>query len=894
MIPPDVVLFTWLDVEEVLHRIQSEGSWPPWVQSTRAYWDSLEVTVDTGKQIEANQWLYRCFEPRISKAVDESTATLSIILESSGQVKRLLPVSIIESDEQRPKQGFIPSFSRRPILQHPAESIAHPKRMPAGHPPVVAFHSFKGGVGRTLHAISFALAMSDKGKRVLLIDGDTEAPGISWLLQKRLPTLPFSFADLLALAHEDPSESNDIAIRIAADQLQSSHLDNIFALPAFRSMQRFTTLDIRPEHLLKGASDPFILTSLLGRLGAWLQVDAVVMDLRAGLSELSSGLLLDPRVYRVFVSTLASQSLFGTEKVLGLVGRLAPSIEEDHPLPALILNQIPSDALESDAVGSAHRRLLESAEAFVSHYSDPDEHLKDIPVLQSAFNAGLLVLSGGWEDACLQIRRCGLTETVKPLLSWIPSYLTSNEQTVQPDLTRKRNSLRQQAVMLQYAERGEGEDFLPISPLKRLVSDHRVSVPISVMVGAKGAGKTYTFLQLARRKSWRAFGQGAGYKDVNSDALIAPLLESANLFGTAKDIADAARKATIKDLHFGDACDYTVLTDYIRDSIADHVHAGKWREIWLDAIAWSLGYKVREIGAGLDLSDALSAKGKRVIVLVDGLEDLFQSFSSKEAEQIALRSLLQEVPDWLRQQPQRSIGLLVFVRQDMLVSAVRQNAPQLVAKYEPYALKWSDLEALRLVTWIAVKADAIRSIDAEGLQQLSEAELKEELVPVWGRKLGLDHSREGRSAEWVIAALSDLRGQVQARDIVRLIYMSAAKSSGDERWKDRILTPTAIRDSLPECSKEKISEIEKENEPLAKIFSRLRRLSPDAKQIPFTSEQVQLKAEEIKLLEDNGVVVQEASEYYMPEIFRLGLAFSYKRGARPRVLSLARRTVNPE
>ena len=45
----------------------------------------------------------------------------------------------------------------------------------------------------------------------------------------------------------------------------------------------------------------------------------------------------------------------------------------------------------------------------------------------------------------------------------------------------------------------------------------------------------------------------------------------------------------------------------------------------------------------------------------------------------------------------------------------------------------------------------------------------------------------------------------------------------------------------------------------------------------------------MKILEDNGVVIREKDEYYMPEIFRFGLDFTMKAGARPKVLSLARR-----
>ncbi len=97
------------------------------------------------------------------------------------------------------------------------------------------------------------------------------------------------------------------------------------------------------------------------------------------------------------------------------------------------------------------------------------------------------------------------------------------------------------------------------------------------------------------------------------------------------------------------------------------------------------------------------------------------------------------------------------------------------------------------------------------------------------------------------------------------------------------------QDALPECSQEKIAEIQLENTVLKNVFDKLRNLSEDKRTIPFTREQVELSVEEIKILEENGVVFWEKDNYYMPEIFRLGLSFKLTEGKRPAVMALARR-----
>jgi hypothetical protein len=329
--------------------------------------------------------------------------------------------------------------------------------------------------------------------------------------------------------------------------------------------------------------------------------------------------------------------------------------------------------------------------------------------------------------------------------------------------------------------------------------------------------------------------------------------------------------------------------DQLRDWLGEDLHEGEWRDRWLDLIAWSVGYQKDKAGAGRSFPDHLKAQNKRVLVLIDGLEDLFQQIGDSVRQQSSVRALIQEVPTWLEQLPDRMLGIMVFIRRDMVTVAVRQNSAQLMARYEPYALRWDSAEALRLVLWISDKAKIVDAQTVLDIRELNHEELVERLVPLWANKLGKDRSREGRSAEWVIAALSDFRGQIQARDVVRFLSLAAKRSLGITQWSDRVLAPTAIRDAVADCSIEKISEIKQENPAIGRIFEKLRVLPDTERTIPFRSEDVHLDSNELLLLELNGVVVADEGAYYMPEIFRRGLEFRLPSGARPKVLALARR-----
>jgi Mrp family chromosome partitioning ATPase len=52
---------------------------------------------------------------------------------------------------------------------------------------IVTFYSYKGGVGRTFALANLAVLLARRGKRVLLMDWDLEAPGLHRYFKTHLP-----------------------------------------------------------------------------------------------------------------------------------------------------------------------------------------------------------------------------------------------------------------------------------------------------------------------------------------------------------------------------------------------------------------------------------------------------------------------------------------------------------------------------------------------------------------------------------------------------------------------------------------------------------------------------------------------------------------------------------
>src|ERR1035441_6224323 len=95
MIPSDVRLFTWLDVEEVVARAATDVP-PPWLVRASAYWNELTVSVKINHSDSGRQWIREVFDPRITDLQDD---TLGIVLEAVNGDKRVLPVVFEEVDD---------------------------------------------------------------------------------------------------------------------------------------------------------------------------------------------------------------------------------------------------------------------------------------------------------------------------------------------------------------------------------------------------------------------------------------------------------------------------------------------------------------------------------------------------------------------------------------------------------------------------------------------------------------------------------------------------------------------------------------------------------------------------------------------------------------------------
>jgi MinD-like ATPase involved in chromosome partitioning or flagellar assembly len=756
--------------------------------------------------------------------------------------------------------------------------------------PLIAFHSFKGGVGRTLSLLAFVKSLSGMNPsnplKALIVDADIEAPGLTWLAEQRGLNTDMSFLDVLNIMHEavDKSEQEK-AIKFITKKIQESSLripvgnrevDHYF-LPVYRSDFQLMLNGVRPADFLSVLSDKWAIPELFSSIGNALGIDVVLVDLRAGFSEYAAPFIADPRVRRVFVTSTSLQSRKG---LLSVLSRLQKTlIQSQFPSPTVLLSMVPDEISQS--------RLAEyEIELFsvLMNTEEGDDLLSgEANIIRLPFDPGLVHLEG-FDTIDSRLSRTSMSNRIDNLVrEWFPAANITTQTLTVKSRDEFLQSLVKRTSEMENAESNSISSFLTTIPIRNLAKKYHSEIPNCVVLGAKGSGKTFVFLQLLRAGTWENFVSKVNSEMDDNITEVFPLLKSRNFNERVVELRERFEEL---NRSFGIDIDINELekrSDAI-DAFRDTELESQWKTFWRRIILDSLGQnRFETIDA---LNKFLEAKNRRILFIVDGLEDQFQKISESKSEQAAVRALCQGIVEELQMVRNSRIGILVYGRRDIVENAVVQNWGQFYSLYQSFELKWTHVEALRLALWLSSQInESLKPIDVP-IEDATFDLLESRLELLWGSKLGTNAAKEAYSVNWILAALSDLNEQLQARDIVRFLRYAAEGSLRSELFTDRYLIPSAIRRAIQPCSEQKIKEISQEISRVNEIFTKLQSHEVGQRQIPFDLKQFDLSIEDAKVMTQQGYLVKLEDGYYMPEIIRHGLKFSLTRGARPKVLAL--------
>ncbi len=185
-------------------------------------------------------------------------------------------------------------------------------------PPIVAFHSFKGGVGRSTLLAAYAISLAARGKRIAIVDLDLEAPGVGALLGA---TSPRGVLDVLV----DRLATGRITLEGAKVRANLEHPvgDQIIVLPAGLLGRDFLSKLARLDFSTRAPGEPNIVAIATQECLEELKregFDLILLDARAGLHDLAGMAVQRLSHVNVLVFRGTEQHLIGLETTLDIMG----------------------------------------------------------------------------------------------------------------------------------------------------------------------------------------------------------------------------------------------------------------------------------------------------------------------------------------------------------------------------------------------------------------------------------------------------------------------------------------------------------------------------------------------------------------------------------------------
>lgn len=238
-------------------------------------------------------------------------------------------------------------------------------------PPIVVFHAFKGGAGRTTALAGYALACARRGEHVSVVDVDLDAPGVGRLLAAdadgttaRWGTVDF----LLESAAQHPIQ--DYIHVLARPELTGE--GRLEVMPAGLLNEAYLPKLARVDPEVHGSPDQHPLAKLLLALRE-RGTRRILLDGRAGLSP-AAGLLLSGMAHlHVLVATSNAQSLAGLERIVHHLGYDAARRGRPQAECVVVQAMVPESRSAAEPARQAFAAALEAIFREGYYASEPDE-----------------------------------------------------------------------------------------------------------------------------------------------------------------------------------------------------------------------------------------------------------------------------------------------------------------------------------------------------------------------------------------------------------------------------------------------------------------------------------------------------------------------------------------
>ncbi|WP_204152015.1 AAA family ATPase [Leptolyngbya sp. CCY15150] len=699
-------------------------------------------------------------------------------------------------------------------------------------PQIVTFYSFKGGVGRSTALGLVGILLAQRNRRVVIIDFDLEAPGISVLLQPdSLDEQKYGVLDYIYQRFLTPEENVPL-IEDCIRQVELASRGELFLVSAGdydeNYVHKLAELDRRAwQSFYKRQVNP--VKQLLDDIKNYIDPDVILIDARPGFNDTGAVALLDLADTGIVCFSPTDQSFDGLRWVI----KAARKQSKYRGKPDLRFLLTPMPALPEDQLSS----WISKAEDWITdHWGLPGDINVGELYYKILYNPGIAVLPN------LIGAQASLTSDYLPIADAIDASLPEPRNLEPPIVAGNRELILEELTFIASTAQELQAEHIPTifqrtGDFPKFLRDRTWLIR-----GAKGTGKSILFRLFverpneARELSNDEFGLNdhifmAGH---GQSRLGSSILDSQNLASYEQAVGESSWDVFWLNyallqlcINCPDLLDITQIDD-------DLIRFSNQEQLTQSAI---ISWFVRRTQSPLSVPQAiddlriidlwLNEHNKYVWLLYDELDVGFGSGAeSYERRRRALEALLAW---WLESGTAlKRISPKIFLREDIWSNLNFVNKGHYAGR--SLQLKWEESDLWKLVLRQSLQSSSSLSctleqdlgLTLERLEIASLDQLRKGLYPLWGERMG--SGKKAYTYNWVRTRISDTNENCFPRSLILLLQEAVNRESSfsTQYSPEIVLRPKSLIEAFPYVSEQRVDEVRNEYPELRDFLSRMR------------------------------------------------------------------------
>ncbi len=733
-----------------------------------------------------------------------------------------------EAAEEPPEHIQLPLWSDILMAPDPDLPVALDEDSPK-RPLVVTFYSFKGGVGRSTALGLVAGILASRNRRVVMVDFDLEAPGISVLFQTDVENIneeQYGVLDYLHQRYLTPDQ-NIPTIDNCICQINLDTRGELFLVPAGEYnenyIHRLADLDRHTlQSFYRGEINPVqqLITDIKDRLDP----DVILIDARPGFNDTSAIALFDLADTAIICFSPTDQSFEGLRWVVQAVKK-----QRDYQGKPDIRFLLTPIAPVGDEL---QRNWTNRVENWIEdHWGLPVGTKVEELYYKILYNPNIATLSSlvnNVSNSLLDDYR-QIAEVIDASLPDIKSSLT----TTNVEHKKILNELCFQAATAQELEASSIPDiFHRTEDFPKFLSKKNWLIR-----GAKGTGKSLLF-RLFVEQSPTAKELAHSDVDLNNVHFIAghgqprlhgQILESTDLASYEEQAGEHHWLSFWLNYALLQLCrELPELRSLFNPDDQVVKLSSQLNPEHAQIVSW-LADNTNSPQSGDRLRDVdrwLQENSQRVWLLYDELD---AGFGSTQTDYLRRKRALEALLAWWLESGTslKSIVPKIFLREDIWNQLNFTNKGHYSGRL--IQLRWDEADLWRLVLRQSLKSSETLSrsfeqlgVTVDRLNTIELEQLRTSLYLLWGERMG--RTKKAYTYNWVRTRIADGQKNCFPRSLVLLLQeaVKAEKNFLTEYSSEIVLRPKALIEALPYVSEQRVDEVRNEYPELEEYLTKLR------------------------------------------------------------------------